>query len=81
MKRTFAGFAAVAVLAVAPSSAVADPPSNPGCFGQYAAGSAQADGGNGAFVSGIATSPPFKGSGNATIGRDGVPLLKAFACP
>jgi hypothetical protein len=31
-------------------------------------------------VSGTATSPVFKGSGNLTIGRDGVPFEKALAC-
>jgi hypothetical protein len=69
----------IAALVIAPSAASAQP-ANPGCYGQFVSTGAHTDGGNGAFVSGAATSPEFKGSGNATIGQNGVPVLKAVAC-
>jgi hypothetical protein len=62
----------------APASA--DPPSNPGCYGEFVSTGAQMMGGVGGFVSGVATSPAFKGSGNMTIGQDGVPTFKVLAC-
>jgi len=77
MKKTAAVLMAAAALALVPASASADSQS---CFGQAAAAAAQANGGNGAFVSGAATSPEFKGSGNLTIGQEGVPFQKALAC-
>lgn len=70
---------AVGVALVVPSAASADAGGAPNCYGQFVAAGGQS-GGNGEFASGTATSPAFKGPGNLTIGRDGVPLLKAIAC-
>ncbi len=80
MRKLALASAAVAAAALATAGpAFAGPPSDPGCFGRFAAELAR-QGNTGAFVSGTATSPAFKGPGNMTIGQDGVPLLKTIAC-
>ncbi|MEA2421040.1 MAG: hypothetical protein QOF55_139 [Thermoleophilaceae bacterium] len=72
--RVLIGTCAVAGALALPSGASAQ-----NCYGALVSAGGQ-NGGNGAFVSGSATSPEFKGSGNLTIGRDGVPFEKALAC-
>lgn len=75
--RTVLATATVAAALVVPSSASAAG-ENQNCFGALASSGAQADGGNGTFVSGAARF--YKGPDNGSIGQDGVPALKAIAC-
>ena len=80
MKRFGVALAAAGALALAPASALGDASSPPNCFGQGAAALAQTGAGAvGTFASDAALG--FKGSGNGSIGQDGVPVLKATCVP
>ena len=78
-----AGAIATTALA-APAAASAAPdtdtgqPQNPGCFGELASTGGQA-GVVGEFVRTVAES--FRGNDGDSIGEDGTPFLKFFACP
>jgi hypothetical protein len=75
--RALVGSVVVAAALAVPSAASAQSGS-PGCYGQYVAGFAHLDGGNGAVVSNAAQA--LKGPNNGNPGQDGVPVLKAIAC-